>query len=509
LCAKKVLENRGKRVHTVWSDSALRNDEIYQGLMRDKCFPKNIDVLLCTSVIATGIDLYVDENIDLMYVENRYGFDEVLCNQFFARVRNTENASYTTISIQSDERTAINPQILYNQKIKELDKLVLKFNQVERTFLKFYTLQTPFSENLKVFYELNDTIQINRLAVGYWVTTQMIANGNATNVAGSCEERLLMQDDIKYEIKQSKAEIKEVRISNEETVYELFKTQRNEFALSLVSFTQDVVLKEKLLNHFATDEKIIPQSIITSQEIASIGETVFGRFFQAVRLGIDEKDLQHLIFEETKKLRTNVYFYNVLQSLKITLSAKLPKDNLDVLPLAQFNQFENIRKVLADAFAKYGKLTNIRIQKYVNRFYTLSLSTNQATQLAKTFFDLKEKVTTEDEKKIRYYVLIKENTLESVCNAYSLNIVTIEQNYQYDLKESRREAEKMLQSRNETNVKQDELLHCSEDNEFVKWFYLNYTLFKPQFIFSTLNNTQKQGFYEEFSMVGNVRVCPF
>lgn len=507
---KSVLEQYGKSVHCIWSDNSLRTDTHYQTMMKEKTLPQNIDVLLCTSVIATGIDLYVNEDITLIYAENNFGFDETLCNQFFARVRNFERVKYETISIlNTNGYIQINPNKLYLDKIKQLERIAKTFKDDEE-YLYSFPIKTSFSEVLQVFYKNDNKIEIDKLAVGYWVTKQVIANGSPDTLSDSF---ILYQDaQNKKELKISKEKIKKTRIENEAIVYDLFKNQKTELAVALLSFTQDIALKQKIISHFRTSEKIIPQQMIQSDAIASIAENVLKRCFRLLELGVDETDLQHLIFDEEKKLRTNAYFYSNIQAIKINIIELVPKESLPEIEKTQTVQFNKIKQSLAKQFERFGEMTNKEIQAVINQYYTLKLTCNQTTQLCKAFFDLKESVRTKNNEKVRYYKVLEEKSLYSVCKHLNLNENSIRQYIQSELERSRREVENLLQSKNKSIHKDSKNLLCSKDDDFGKWFYENYTAFMPEIRLEALPTTQIKDFrlqYDDWIYKNSLKHYPF
>ncbi len=501
--AKELLEKQNKKVVIIQSDTNLAQQAEYQYMMTHKKLPQNVDVVLCTSVIATGIDIYAEENVHLIYCENKIGFDKVLCNQFFARIRNQEKASFTTLSIERPyPRTEINPEKLFNTKFQTLLNTAKQLSATlnpQEAGIESNVLVTPFSETLQVFFWDFETLEnpilkVNALAVAYWVQTQLIANGEAQDLAKEDGFELLeMQDEALLEhLKLTKEQARIIRQQNENQIYNLYKTERTELAQSLACLTLNTELKTWLKAQFFTTEKILPQHYLKNDQQIQITELVFTRAMQLHELGLLEMDWEKLIFQEDKKnktenplfiLTTNANFSQKTHTLKLNFAMELPTGEVKSLDEKQLDIFKQLKMYLKGIFEVVKEFTSQQLQRFVSVFYALTMTAYKATQLVKTLFELKETVKKNEQGvKTRYYSWIADKDFEGTCKTLDVSPESIKRQHQQTLKAQENEAQKRLQFRHEEMLKTLSYLNCSlqEWEHFKGWIREKYYDFIPK-----------------------------
>ncbi len=508
--AKEILEKQNKKVVVIQSDTNLNTQAEYQYIMQHKKLPKEVDVVLCTSVIATGIDIYAEENINLIYCENRIGFDKVLCNQFFARIRNQEKASFTTLSIERPyPRREINAEALYNAKFQTLlhtaKQISLSLN-TEDAGIESHALETPFAETIQVFFWDFNTLEkpalkVNALAVAYWVQTQLIANGEAQDLAKEDGFELLEETDenILQHIKLTKEQATAIRQKTENEIYQLYKNERIALAQSLACLTMNTELRTWLKVQFFTTEKILPQHYLPKEQQRQVAEIVFARAMKMHNLGILEMDWEKIIFQLDKKnqpkivqeidskeavfiLTTNANFSQKLHTLQLNFSMELPAEEVKSLDEKQVTVFKNLRDYLKNIFTQVKEFTSQQLQNFVNIFYALTMTSYKATQLVKSLFELKETVRkNEHGTKTRYYSWVADRNFEGTCNALDISPEPIKQQHQTEMQQQKNEAKKRLQFRHEEMLKILLHLNCSpmDWQQFKAWLQEKYQDFNP------------------------------
>lgn len=516
----QLLTQQGKKVAILKSEEELQFNPAYKSLMQESRFPADIDVLLCTSVVATGIDILNDEKLELHYVNQKWGYDFVLSEQFMARLRHQEKGIFYTYSRENNYSrpfsTQKNFEKLYNAYEKQAKKLpkgspVLLQNNLPT--------RTDLDELLQVLVcDEAGEITTNKMKLAYLVhqkhlTTQDVRSIGKHNQLIFCTFARAEQQTILQNLKKNKTEFKMHKEELENKAFHYFNTELVAYAVALVSCTQDKSLKDFLQTNFKTTEKILPQHYfeINNKPIyylqVEIAENIFGRLMKLAALGIEPSTaIAPVIFNLEKKILLNTATFNIwLTALKINLAKYLTQNtdtSTNVLFTAQQAQHQKIEQSLFEFFETKKQLTNKEIQDSINQHRTDVISKNKAVRYAKSLFDLQTKVCTVKNEKIRFYVFKGKKTLESVLKDRGLK-----EDYLKYLLEAQEIYWRNCRKLHITNspYKDDEFMKCSE---FEKWYQQEVSLEKKV---SFLTKTELESLYliyEQEIWVKN-NPCPF
>lgn len=391
---KQACEANKLRVATIYNDGEL-NNPTYEYLMEHEALPDDIDILLCTSKIATGINITAKEKTRMIYsevvvIDNKPVFNMRLCKQFFARVRNTEMAEYVAIALKAKhEKKLINAASYFNMCKKLYSKQANDFTNYPDEPLTI--ARSEFAEKLEMFYREKDgTVSVNELALMYKVLSKEIRNGDIKQLVSEGE---ILENVAKEDLEalaDAAASFREIKVKTGRQIFDLFTTKRQQLAGSIYKKLKDKKLKEYLC--FEYNAKYWQQHtdiILTTPHLIEAAETAFKRDLRASKLKVREDDRHLLIFNKAKRvLVTNVVFGKTCNTLAVHLA--LEGTYTDEISKEQVKQYRNVKKALLLAFRKQKCLTPVEIMQIVNKYFTSYKTKTKTTQLAEIFFQLQK-----------------------------------------------------------------------------------------------------------------------
>jgi len=412
---KQALELNGFRVATIKRDGEL-NNKTYDYLMKEECLPDDIDVLICTSKIATGVNIFAKEKTRMIYAEivvidNKPVFNIRLCKQFFARVRNTEMAEYIAITLHSEhEKKPVNSSGFYRVSKANYQKRAKELN--DNPDLPLEVIRNDFSEYIEMYAREKDgTLSVNELAIMYLVLSKEIRNGNPDDLI---KESVIFENvatEDKQALAQAAADFRKVQVKTEGEIFELFTTDRQNLAGSIYKKTKDKKLKDFLATQYnAKYYQHHSNIILSTPQLVETAEQAFKRDQRTAGLKIKVDDRQKLIFSPEKRmLTTNAVFGRTCNTLAVHLA--LQGIYTSELDKNQVKQYRNIEKALLLAFQKHDRLSAGDILKIVNKHFTTFKTKTKTTQIAEIFFELERRKSGDEQ----FYYFKKGLNLNSIA----------------------------------------------------------------------------------------------
>lgn len=507
---QKILASKGKKSIIIQSEEELLYNPAYKSIMEDCKYPDEFDVLLCTSVVATGVDIISDNLIEMHYVNQQFGYDCTLSQQFMARIRKQENGLFFSYS-KNNQYAKDNYQSdkYFKKTLQELNAQKKKFKQEKNQALLELNKKSPIKTNydeLLEFYcgDKEGNIQVDILKVANKIHQQKIIYSSVHQLKNNIVLNLISFDfenkaTLIKELKENKEIFKMLKEKEEQKAYHFFIHEKENYANALWSCTQDRELKTFIEEHYPAKEKVLPQDyfdILEKQNYylqLQTAENLFLNVMKCYNLGILDEDITVFLFTDKKTFVSKNKITEQLNTLKLLCFRQLKKEaanNSDLWKsLAQDNenffeasgellnkqieQHEKIQQVIQKEFElNKNQMTNEQIQEVINRCRVILLSKNKAVRYAKSLFHLVSKVSTINKKtneKVRYYVFNGLKTLENICVESNISCLSqqniIKNQFAYLMRC------KVLQNNNEIFLEKGTIEKCS--TFFQDWYNEN------------------------------------
>lgn len=507
---QKILASKGKKSIIIQSEEELLYNPAYKSIMEDCKYPDEFDVLLCTSVVATGVDIISDNLIEMHYVNQQFGYDCTLSQQFMARIRKQENALFFSYS-KNNQYAKDNYQSdkYFKRVLQELNAQKKKFKQEKNQALlelnKKSPIKTSYDELLEFYCsDKEGNIQVDILKVANKIYQQTINYSSVHQLKSNAILNLISFDfenkaTLIKELKENKENFKILKEKEEEKAYYFFMNEKENYAHALLSCTQDRELKAFIEENYKVTEKVLPQNyfdILDKQNYClqvQTAEHLFLNVMKCYHLGILNEDIAVFLFTDKKTFVSKNKITEQLNTLKLLCIRQLKKEAINNSDLwksvaqdnenffetsgellnKQIEQHEKIQLILEEEFRNNkNQLNNEEIQAIINRHRVILLTKNKAVRYANSLFHLVPKVCTMNTKtneKRRYYVFKEVKTLENKCIESNISYLSqqniIKNQFAY-LKHC-----KMLQNFNAVFLEQSTIKNCS--NLFKNWYNKN------------------------------------
>ena len=448
----KALKKMGFRVATIYSDGN-KDNPTYQYLMENEKLPEGIDVLICTSKIATGINI-IHTGIDqitkkqrlvrLIYcettLENGYltAFNKRLKVQFMSRPRNTGLIEQLIVIASEQLRNKRKQDVLtaneYFIYLKE--KFTKLAHENNNNILLELLTNKEFSETLssnvlQIYTVENGTIKVNENVVRYEALQHEIKHATI-ELPEIIETEIL--EEIEQNLKVATTEVKEER---EKILSQFFEKceqieQNNEFLAivkTIMENSNDKKLYELIDQNFGSEIKELDSLPLSHQEISEY-TSLIKTICKFRNEGLSITHAISLITKSNKKLKGREKIKLILDTLKNQNNKLIPISKLGTLEKLQIKQDKAMVKSLISSFKQNdGILTSDQITneiKYrlekIKGIPYLDLSNRKAANIAQSFLHIEKEIIKIKGKKITRYKFTNQWTLDNFKEYHQIKL---------------------------------------------------------------------------------------
>ena len=418
----KALKANGYNVKTIYTNNLDTNT--YNELINTEILSSNVDVLLCTEKVATGLNIKPNgKQVRLIYTESNRneagflaGFNRRLYTQFVARVRDVASIEQILIVTKELKKAPFErstPTMYYSRCLANLTK---NANQVNADFYdepqKANYLEHTAANGL--MYDEQGGVVVDTLYAANRAEQLALNNSHLTDYFGDIEP---------FEIKRTKHTAAAAKAANEackvvneqyaeieQQVSDATKEAESSPLFELASLVADATPSRELKNYLRANVGIMPNAKAESNADADaeqikleVATETFCEFYVWHKLGLQWSDAHKLIFEpqpqqeqaiaEPQPQKSRLLPPQQRAEIKAIISSFLSRDAKGN-KIRAFEQRGNERAKsgLLEAFkqASNTQLTANEIHTTIRKFKR-GMSQAQSLRLAKTMFNLRVK----------------------------------------------------------------------------------------------------------------------
>lgn len=422
-----ALRKRGYKVAEIYEHDKLKGDRTYRALIDTGKLPEGIDILLCTSKIATGIDIHVCRDCELIYIENRPGFNGYQARQFEARVRNRERVKGFTIIAGENSHKGQKTDITgyYRDLLERWEKTadIWAGKSLEDTLT---IKRNGHTEALNYLLpEPGGTLRVNELAIQYDALQKEISESRPEDFYKVKAGAIHVSSKTKALVKEAKEARKAENKANEKDIISQLNdnTKRDGLITAVQANTQDASLWKWLKPEFNTQG--IPLSDGELETATKILKLV--KSFDYLDVGFG--DALVLITKEGE-LKSNKEIADRREALAIHYNLEMySPDQLEPRSKMDYQFMEAFRGKLA------GELTGREIYQRYREAYRATYGhepeakQTKAVQLAGILFNLEsKKVRKREGGNYRVYTIGDPKTLAGICGEFGIRVPTFKTN---------------------------------------------------------------------------------
>ena len=434
--AHKAIQKMGYNAAVIYSDVSLKDNETYKHICEHSELPHDIDVLLCTSKIATGIDLKLTRETKFIYVENslfdgyKVGYNKRLKEQFKGRARNADMISEFVILAPDRKHKTSNKTA--NQVFAEknrywtgfadmLNKSEFQHIDTQHTEKTPITARNGFSDVVNCVSVIDGKAEVNRLALAYLSLNHEIKNGCLAAIYTDTQNDThthTLTDAEADAIKRAEKEVNDTTAFIHETAYkELSKPETRTIAANKVhNRTQSAGLIKSIKLRFER----LPDVGDFTPYVHSIYEKMFAVIFRFMAFKMSFADAYDIVCDHKRQcLRSPQQINHRFNQLSV--QSLLSGDNEGALTKRQAAKYERIRNDLNKAFVMNdGKLNRKQIHAAVKKHYKNPISYTQAANLMLCLFDAKERQSGTGSR-VKCFTLVRAWTYETLRAHFTEN----------------------------------------------------------------------------------------
>lgn len=430
---------RAKEVLVLYAEKSIKETPDFQQFLQagsgQESFGDQVKVILTTSVIGEGLDVYGDKyELEFVNIEKASSFDVTALIQFADRWRTDREKTLVSYHLASDkERPHFNAQTEFDQLRaywkQEADRLTANKEHLEAYSTKtaLLSLRTQYSaaDSFLTFDEMTGGFVVNDLRLAAFVDqrfTRSMTTDRGLEVIKSDFSYFVIDDQRNSEAGEAATDIDladlkaSLLIEKEKaqtTLQALWKQDKDALLQAIGARTDDEKLKSRVL--FREDLKTRAASIVDANSAVFTdhlqeAERLAKRYFLGADLLLEDDDFDRIAFREKEgrkvfvsaegfaafntemKLHLLLFIFGLVKDCKKRLNGKLQL--LTALQAVDARLFLKVVADLKTAGAK-GRLTNKELLKVVAGSYRAAgvkgfdHSTRSAVRLASTFFQLR------------------------------------------------------------------------------------------------------------------------
>jgi hypothetical protein len=373
------------KIVKLYSCQKIKKTEAYKRIINsesnEESFADDVEIILCTSFVNEGLDIYSSAEIIPVSVLKHHTIDVDDEIQFFDRHRTNKEKSVFLLIPEQKEGQKIYPDYslyLFKESLEAAIRTANFFNELEenKSPLKpIFSTQTQFSsfEKTLIYSDVESKIIVNEL--------QLMLEAEIRRKSSTGKHQAI--EEIKYRFKyidiidesneviseqtdnKTEKELDSIRLEEKQETLEIQKElqlmlNKSKEALiqAVADHTEDVGIKKQAKKRLTTKSKAESLNFTSDKpevfEELNQAETLTKRIFRLEDMLFNDDEIKRTLFKESTFL-SHKAFYSISNKYKIMLLCYLfdhHKDNLTRQQLADAKRFSNARKILDDAVKK-------------------------------------------------------------------------------------------------------------------------------------------------------------
>jgi hypothetical protein len=444
----KLLIKKGylkTKIVKLYSCQKIKKTEAYKRIIKsesnEESFADDVEIILCTSFVNEGLDIYSSAEIIPVSVLSHYTIDVDDEIQFFDRHRtNKEKSVFLLIPEPKKGKKLPNDYSLYlfKEGLQASRKVADLFNELEenKSPLKpIFSTQTQFSsfEKTLIYSDVESKIIVNEL--------QLMLEAEIRRKSSTGKHQAI--EEIKYRFKyidiidESNEVTFEQIDTDSETTLEAIKLEEkieiteiqqelqlmlNESKEALIQavadHTEDVGIKKKAAKLLTIEIKADSLNFIFDKkqvfEELNQAEILTKRIFRLEEMFLNDDEMKKTLFKDSGEFYSSQTFYSMSSKYKIHLLCYLFDQHKNKLTKQQISDVKRFLKAKESLLLLSEKASSDDIFQALKPIFKKSMTKTKAVRLARILFETSR--TKEGD-----YLLKSEKNLESYLKELNLD----------------------------------------------------------------------------------------
>lgn len=442
----KLLVRKGylkKQIVKLYSCPKIKKTDDYKRIINsesnEESFADDVEIILCTSFVNEGLDIYSSSEIITVSVLSHHTIDVDDEIQFFDRHRtNKDKSSFLLIPEPKKEQESLKDYSLHLfqeglQAARKVSNLLNELKEDKSPLKPIFSTQTDYSsfEKTLVYSESESKIIVNELQL------MLEAERRRKASTGKKEALAEIRDRFEYfDIIESNEVTSEQIDTDSETALEAIKLEdkieiteiQQELQLMLneskegliqavAEHTEDVGIKKKAAKRLTEKAKADSLNFISDKkqvfEEGNQAEKLTKRIFRLEDMFLNDDEIKKTLFKDSGELYSSQTFYSMSSKYKIHLIEYLYSHHKNKLTKQQLADAKRLFKAKQELSKLKDKVSSDDIFKALKPIFKKSMTKTKAVRLARILF--KTSRTKGD------YLLKEERNLESYLKELNLD----------------------------------------------------------------------------------------
>jgi predicted transport protein/uncharacterized protein YeaC (DUF1315 family) len=443
----KLLIRKGyskKQIVKLYSCPKIKKTEAYKRIINSESnqesFADDVEIILCTSFVNEGLDIYSSAEIITVSVLSHHTIDVDDEIQFFDRHRtNKEKSSFLLIPEPKKEHESLKDYSLhlFVEGLQAARKVCILLNELkeDKSPLKpIFSTQTDYSsyEKTLVYSDVESKIIVNELQLMLEAEKRRKASTGKKEALAEIRDRFeyfdIIDESNEVTSKQidTDSEITLEAITLEEKI-EITKIQQelqlmlNESKEGLIQavaeHTEDVGIKKKAAKQLTAKAKDYSLNFISDKkqvfEELNQAETLTKRIFRLEVMFLNDDEIKKTLFKDSGEFYSSQTFYSMSSKYKIHLIEYLYSHHKNKLTKQQISDAKRFYKAKKSLSSLSEKASSDDIFQALKPIFRKSMTKTKAVRLARILFETSR--TKGD------YLLKNERNLESYLKELNLD----------------------------------------------------------------------------------------
>jgi hypothetical protein len=472
-----IIDGHSKnQIVKLYSCPKIKKTEAYKRIINsdsnEESFADDVKIILCTSFVNEGLDIYSSSEIISVSVLKYHTVDVDDEIQFFDRHRSNKEKSVFLLIPDPKKDQKIYPNyslFLFKEGLEAARKTANLFNELDeiKSPLKpIFSTQTQFSsfEKTLIYSDIQSKIIVNELQLMLEAESRRKASTVKKEALSEISKRFKYIDikdesnevtseqidiDLELTLEAIKNVEKDEKIEIQKELKLMFCESKEALIQAVADHTEDVEIKKQAKKRLTITSKA--ESLIFTSDKPDVfeelnqAEILTKQIFKLEDMLLNDDEIKRTLFKESELLSQKA-FSSISKKYKIMLLCHLfdhHKDKLTRQQLADAKRFFNARKFISEAISTRASiLSSEDIYKTLKPIFKRSLTQIKAVQIANILFD-----TDRTDGKYKFNI---ERTFESYLIELNLDSNRILNNISYLAKAEKQETDqsKIIQESN-------------------------------------------------------------
>jgi hypothetical protein len=443
----KLLIRKGyskKQIVKLYSCPKIKKTEAYKRIINsesnEESFAADVEIILCTSFVNEGLDIYSSAEIITVSVLSHHTIDVDDEIQFFDRHRtNKEKSSFLLIPEPKKEKESLKDYSLHLfveglQAARKVCNLLNELKEDKSPLKPIFSTQTDYSsyEKTLVYSDVESKIIVNELQLMLEAEKRRKASTGKKEALAEILNRFEYFDiiDESNEVKSeqidtdSETTLEAIKLEEKLEITEIqkelqlmFNESKEGLIQAVAEHTEDVGIKKKAAKRLTAKAKDYSLNFISDKkqvfEEGNQAEKLTKRIFRLEDMFLNDDEMKKTLFKDSGEFYSSQTFYSMSSKYKIHLLCYLFDQHKNKLTKQQISDVKRFFKAKESLSSLSEKASSDDIFQALKPIFRKSMTKTKAVRLARILFETSR--TKGD------YLLKNERNLESYLKELNLD----------------------------------------------------------------------------------------